>query len=65
MLKKRTTIAVLALLALFALEGASAWAAADPEEGVKDLADKITKSMIEKGTHKIAIVEGKEEGPIS
>jgi len=57
MLRKRATVAVLALMALFALEGASAWAAADLEEGVKDLADKITKSMIEKGTHKIAIVD--------
>lgn len=65
MLRKRATMAVLALMALFGLEGASvlrpssgqAWAAADLEEGVKDLADKITKSMIEKSKHKIAIVD--------
>lgn len=57
MLKKSATMAVLALMVLFALEGASAWAAADLEEGVKDLAEKITKSMIEKQKQKIAIVD--------
>jgi len=58
MLRKRATIAVLALIMmLLALDSAPAWAAADLEEGVKDLADKITKSMIEKGTHKVAIVD--------
>lgn len=57
MLRKKATMAMLALMGLFALNGASAWAAADLEEGVKDLADKITKNMIEKSKHKIAIVD--------
>jgi TolB-like protein len=49
----------IALVMLVCLLGGSglAWAAADLEEGVKELADKITKSMVEKGTHKIAIVD--------
>ncbi|WP_447972888.1 hypothetical protein [Nitrospira sp. Kam-Ns4a] len=54
MFSKRVTAM---FIALFMLGNVSSWTAADLEEGVKDLAGKITKSMIEKGTRKIAIVD--------
>jgi TolB-like protein len=37
--------------------GGLVWAAADLEEGVKDLAEKIVKGMSDKGTRKIAIID--------
>ncbi len=54
---KRVPGMLVVLITLFALNGASAWAASDLEEGVKDLADKITKGMTEKGTRKVALID--------
>jgi len=55
----------IALLMLVVLSGGSglAWAAADLKEGVKELADKITKSMVEKGRGCGASACGRHRGP--